>query len=165
MIKNNRTVQRPDEEEQPQRYEWRDFLYGFGMMLCFGGSGVFTKYGLEELPSPLLGVTIGMIVCLIAYLLLLFFQRGNSPAVPIPRQTLLLQILAGVLVGLATWARWIALDLAPLAIVAALGRLSVPLVLLLAPFLIGQKLERVTLRLWFGAGLIIAGSLLLTFSD
>ena len=54
-----------------------------------------------------------------------------------------LQIFAGVLVAIATWWRWIALDLTPIAIVISLSRLSIPTVLLLSPFLIGQKLEQV----------------------
>ena len=162
MKKNDATAQK---NEPTGHYTWRDMRYGLGMALCFAGSAIPIRWGLEGLPSPLLGVTIGMMVCLAAYAIVLLFQRRNTPPVRIPRKILFLQILAGALVGLSTWARWIALDLAPLAVVIALGRLSVPIVLLLAPFLIGQKLERVTLRLWFGAGLIIAGSLLLTFSD
>lgn len=162
MKKNEKTTQK---DEETLDYTWRDMLYGLGMALCFAGSAIPIRWGLEGLPSPLLGVTIGMIVCLVAYGIVLLFQRGKTSSFAIPRRTLFLQILAGILVGLATWARWIALDLAPLAVVAALGRLSVPVILLLAPFVIGQKLERVTLRLWFGAGLIIAGSLLLTFFD
>ncbi len=65
------------------------------------------------------------------------------------------------MVGLSTWARWIALDLAPVGVVLALGRLSMPLVLLLAPVLIGAHLEQVTPRIWLGAALIVVGSLLL----
>lgn len=162
-MKTNKAT--PQKDESTLDYSWRDILYGLAMALCFASSGIPIRWGLEGLPSPLLGVTIGMMVCMVAYAIVLLFQRNKAPSVPIPRKTLLLQILAGVLVGLSTWARWIALDLTPLAVVAALGRLSVPVVLLLAPFVIGQKLERVTLRLWFGAALIIAGSLLLTFSD
>jgi uncharacterized membrane protein len=73
------------------------------------------------------------------------------------------QLVAAVFVGLSTWARWIALDMAPIAVVIALGRLNVPVVILLSPLLVGRLQERVTARLWLGAALIIIGSLILNF--
>jgi uncharacterized membrane protein len=51
--------------------------------------------------------------------------------------------------------------MAPVAVVMTLGRMNVPVVLLLAPLLVGRKAERVTIRVWLGAGLIIAGAVLL----
>ena len=144
---------------------WRASLYGLATAVCFASSPLFIRAGLEGLPSPLLGVTVGMLVCTVAYGLLLLTRRGDGamtlPA--IPRAILLLQIVAGVFVGLSTWARWIALDLAPVGVVLALGRINVPQVLLLAPIIVGHKLERVTLRVWLGAALIVAGSLILIF--
>lgn len=140
---------------------WRAALFGLGAALCWSISPIFIRNGLEGLASPLLGVTTGMIVCVAAYGLALLFRRGQSRKTPIPRDALLFQVVAGALVGLSTWARWIALDLAPVGVVLALGRLSVPVVILLAPLLVGQHLERVTARVWLGAALIVGGSLLL----
>jgi uncharacterized membrane protein len=67
------------------------------------------------------------------------------------------------LVGLSTWARWIALDLAPVAVVLAITMVSTPVVIVLSPYVAGKHLEQVTATLWAGAGLIIGGALLLTF--
>ena len=64
-------------------------------------------------------------------------------------------------VGLSTWARWIALTMAPVAVVMILGRMNVPVVIFLAPLLVGRQVERVTIRVWLGAALIIAGAVLL----
>ena len=69
--------------------------------------------------------------------------------------------MAGAIVGLATWARWIVLDMAPAAVVMALGRTIVPVVIFLAPLLVGRKAERVTARAWLGAALITAGAVVL----
>ena len=44
-----------------------------------------------------------------------------------------------------------------------LGRLNVPVVILLTPLLVGRAAENVTLRVWAGAVLIVAGSLVLNF--
>ena len=71
------------------------------------------------------------------------------------------KVIAGVLVALATWWRWIAIDGADVAVVVSLGLLSVPVVLFLSPLLVGKHLERVTPRVWAGAGLVVGGALAL----
>jgi uncharacterized membrane protein len=83
-------------------------------------------------------------------------RRGS-----IPQGAWLWQVAAGAVVGLSTWARWIALDMAPVAVVMALGRLNVPIVIFLAPLLVGRRAEQVTPRVWLGAALIVAGAVLL----
>ena len=140
---------------------WRNSLFGIGTAICFAISAIFIRHGLEDMPSPLLGVTIGMVITAIAYGVLLLFRRKQIRQGSIPLDAWLFQIAAGAIVGLATWARWIALDIAPVAVVMALGRTNVPVVIFLAPLLVGRKLERVTVRVWLGAGLIIAGAVLL----
>lgn len=142
---------------------WRGAVFGLGTAACFSISPVFIRHGLAGLPSPLLGVTAGMIASTVAYGVLLLFRRDSSSGTAIPKRALLLQLAAGVLVGLSTWARWLALDLAPVGVVLALGRLNVPVVIALSPVLIGQHLERVTPRVWLGAGLIVAGSIVLAY--
>lgn len=137
-------------------------LYGLATALSFSISPIFIRRGLEGLESPLLGVTIGMFASTLAYGFILVLRRDHATSEPIPRRALVFQLLAGVLVGVSTWARWLALDAAPVGVVLALGRLNVPVVILLSPLLVGQHLERVNLRVWLGAGLIVAGSLILT---
>ncbi len=141
--------------------DWRASLFGLATAICFAISPIFIRGGLQGLPSPLLGVTLGMIACVLAYGILLSLRRRPSASGLIPGDALFFQILAGVMVGLSTWARWIALDLAPVGTVLALGRISIPVVLLLAPLAVGQHLEQVTTRIWTGAALIVGGSLLL----
>jgi len=147
----------------PSRFNWRDSIYGLSVALCFSISPIFIRAGQEELPSPLLAVTVGMGVSAIAYGVLLLFRRERLNLESVPNGLLLYQLMAGVMVGISTWMRWIALDLAPVAVVLALGRLNVPVVILLSLVLVGQKQERVTVRVWLGAGLIVLGSLMLIF--
>lgn len=141
-------------------------LYGLGTALAFATSPVFIRLGLEGLPSPLLGLTVGMVVCVAVYALLLLARgsRSDSPWRTIPRSVKILQVLAGTFVGLSTWARWVALDLAPVGVVIALGRVNVPVLLLLAPIFLGGRLEKVTPTVWLGGILIIVGSLILIFT-
>ncbi|MEJ2598211.1 MAG: EamA family transporter [Anaerolineales bacterium] len=149
------------ERADPISRGWRSSLFGLGAALCFSISPVFIRHGLHDLPSSLLGVTIGMIFSTMAYGVVLIFRRGHVDRGAIPHTALFFQFAAGVLVGLSTWARWFALDLAPVGVVVALGRLNVPIVIGLSPLLIGQHLEQVTYKVWLGAGLIIAGAFLL----
>jgi len=121
------------------------------------------RRGLEGLPSPILGVTIGMIVSVLSYGLLMLFGSRVSRSNRIPLKTLFFQVIAGIFVGLGVWARYIAIGLSPVAVVLALLRISVPLVLFLSPLLIGRKEENVTCKLWLGSVLIVAGSLVLIF--
>ena len=142
---------------------WRRSLFGLGTAVCFASSAIFIRAGLADLPSPLLGVTVGMVVTASAYGIILFFRRGQTRLGPISRDAMFFQLTAAVLIGLSTWARWIALDMAPIAVVLALGRLNVPVVILLTPLLVGYQQERVTARVWLGAALIIIGTLILNF--
>jgi uncharacterized membrane protein len=140
---------------------WRNSLFGIGTAICFATSAVFIRNGLEGLPSPLQGVTVGMVITSVVYGVVLLFRRKQIRQGPIPRDAWLFQIAAGAIVGLSTWARWIALDMAPVAVVMALGRTNVPVVIFLAPLLVGRKAERVTAQVWLGAALIVAGAVLL----
>jgi len=126
-------------------------------------SPVFIRVGLQGLPSPMLGVTIGVTASAISYAILLLWQRERWWGVPITNEAWTFKLLAGLLVGLSTWMRWVALDLAAVAVVLALTMISSPIVILLSPLISGKHLERVTAMLWIGTGLILSGALLLTF--
>ena len=142
---------------------WRRSLFGLGTALCFSLSAIFIRNGLEALPSPLLGVTVGMVVTATAYGLILFVRQRPLQLGHISRDLIFFQLAAAIFIGLSTWARWIALDKAPVAVVLTLGRLNVPIVILLSPLLVGRKQEQVTAKVWLGAALIIIGSLILNF--
>jgi uncharacterized membrane protein len=109
----------------------------------------------------LLGVTIGMLAAVLAYATLLAITRTPVRLGERSAGALTPKLLAGVIVALATWGRWLALDDVDVAVVLALNLLSVPVVLVVAPLVSGRHVEIVTARIWAGAGLVIAGSLLL----
>ena len=142
---------------------WRDSLFGLGTALCFSLSAIFIRNGLQALPSPLLGVLVSVGISTIAYAILLFIRRDSLNLRAIPHDSLLYQIAAAIFVGISTWMKWVALGMAPVAVVLALGRLNVPVVIALSLFMVGQTQEQVTARVWLGAALIVAGSLLLIF--
>lgn len=145
---------------------WQDSLPGVATAFLWALSPVFTVEGLEELDSPLLGVTIGLVFSAVAYALVLAATPGERrSARDLPREGVALKLVSGVLVALAIWGRWEALDLADVGVVLALNLLAVPTVLLLAPVIAGRHLEHVDARIWLGAGLVVAGSLILIAAD
>ncbi|MFB3739008.1 MAG: EamA family transporter [Candidatus Velamenicoccus archaeovorus] len=137
--------------------------FGLGAALAWAISPVFIRTGLDRYDSPLLGVTIGVVVATAAYGVLIGVRRrrGGQPVGPAPREARNWKLVAGLLVGLATWTRWYALSLAPVAVVLSLGLLSVPTVILLAPVAAGRHLERVTASVVAGSALVVAGALVL----
>ena len=145
------------------RMKWGDSMFGLGTALCFSISPIFIRGGLKDLPSPLLGVTIGMGFSALAYGMSLLARRDRPVREPITSDALFFQLAASAFVGLSTWTRWIALDKAPVGVVLSLGRLNVPVVILLSPLLVGKAQENVTPRVWLGAALIVGGSIILNF--
>ena len=142
---------------------WAAAWTGLSAAFCWALSPIFIRAGLKDLPSPVLGVTVGVTASALGYGLVLLFQRKRWAGIPIGREALGFKLIAGLLVGLSTWARWVALGLAPVAVVLAITMVSVPMVIWLSPLVSGRHLERVTAALWAGAGLIVGGALLLTF--
>jgi drug/metabolite transporter (DMT)-like permease len=143
---------------------WRDAGPGVATAIAWSISPIFVKEGLEGLDSPLLGLALGMAVALVCYAAAIAVWRRPSGEVLGSREAVAFKLAAGVLVGLSLWARWASLDSTGIAIVLALALLSVPVVLLLSPLIMGRHVERVTPRIWAGASLVVGGSLLLVLT-
>jgi drug/metabolite transporter, DME family len=140
---------------------WTSYLFGLGTALCWAVSPIFTRRGLEDANSPLLGVTVGLAAAVLAYAVALASGRRLRFRRSVPRAAVGWKLVAGVLCGLSTWSRWYALSLTPVAVVLGLGLLSVPTVAVLAPLAVGRDAERVTPRLIAGIVLVLCGALVL----
>jgi drug/metabolite transporter, DME family len=138
---------------------WTASLFGLGTALCWAVSPILIRQGLRDLPSPLLGVTVGMVAATLAYGLTLPL-RGRR-GLRFTREALAWKLAAGVLVAVSTWARWASVALVPVAVVLALGLLSVPTVMAAAPALAGRQAERITAAVLAGSALIVAGALVI----
>jgi uncharacterized membrane protein len=141
--------------------DWRGSLPGLGTAACWAVSPLLIRQGLRSVPAPLLGVTISMFGATLPQGVMVAARRRLGLSQPIVWDATAMKLGAAVLVGLSTWTRWIALDRSPVAVVLALGLLSVPTVILVAPALAGRHEELVTRGVWLGATLVVAGSLLL----
>jgi drug/metabolite transporter (DMT)-like permease len=140
----------------------RDSIYAFGTAFMWSLSAVLTVEALEGLDSPLLGVTLGLLAATIALGGALAARGSFTIAVrSIARNTLALKAAAAVLVAFATWFRLLALDDTDVAVVLAANLVSVPVVLVLAPMLVGRHLEQVDARILVGGALVVGGILAL----
>lgn len=146
---------------QKEHIGLRGSLWGLGASLAWAISPIFIRKGLAVVGIPLLGVTVGMLASAAAYTLPLFVRRRQNLLGHTTKDAYTFKIVAGILVGFSTWARWIALDLTGVAIVLAVTMVSTPLVLLISPLMMGKHIERVTPVLVTGAGLVMSGALLL----
>jgi drug/metabolite transporter (DMT)-like permease len=138
-----------------------DALPALGCALCWALSPALTVRGLDGLDDPLVGLTLGLCVSVVGYLLAFALWRRGLGLRTAGRSALAIKLIAGVFVGLSTWGRWAALDGTTVAVVLALNLLSIPVVLLASPLTAGRDAEHVTPRVWAGASLVVAGSLLL----
>lgn len=137
----------------------RDASFGLATAFMWALSPIFTIEGLEGLDSPLLGVTIGVAASAVAYAVMLAVSGTDVTVGKL--DTAPFKVAVGVLVAVATWFRFIALDHTAVATVLALNMLAVPVVLLVAPIVAGRHVERVTLKVWAGSALVMAGALVL----
>jgi drug/metabolite transporter (DMT)-like permease len=139
-----------------------DALPGLGCAFLWALSPIFILRGLEGFDSALVGLNIGLLVSVAAYVPAYALWRGAAPGWQAVRRSAVgLKLLAGLLVGVSTWWRWAALEDTAVGPVLALALLSVPVVLLLAPVLAGRHVEKVTGGLVAGAGLVVSGALIL----
>jgi drug/metabolite transporter, DME family len=150
-------------EERPgqQGVPWKASSFGLGTAMCWAISPIFIRRGLEEFDAPLVGVTLSMLAAVAAYGLITLTRGRHATTPSASRTAMTWKLAAGVLVGLSTWARWYAFSLASVAVVLGLALLSVPTVMVLAPLLVGRDHERVTRPVVVGAGLVVAGALVL----
>ena len=133
----------------------------FGLLAAFswGVTPVLIKKGLETLPSPVVGVTLSMAAAGIVYAVILGFRGRLIPTFSsIGKPGGLWQIAAGVLVGLGTLARWLALSFTTAAIVTTLSRGSLLITVGLGGKLLGNDLEPINKRVVWGAVLIVIGA-------
>jgi drug/metabolite transporter (DMT)-like permease len=139
-------------------------LPGLGAAFFFALSAVFVRNGLNYLPSPLVGLTLGTYVSVIVYFLIMIIGRSTAPNLSnVKLNEWFFLIAAGGFVGAALWFQWQAIQSTPIAVVVALGRLNIPTILLLTPIVLGHASERVTWQVWVSALLIIIGSMILIF--
>lgn len=126
--------------------------------VMFSISPIFVTYGLAHFDRPLLGLAVGVAVTIPCMHLTTRLISGNW--VQLHREMARWLALGGITAGFAITAQWTAFDLIPVGAVVSLQQLSTPVVLFIGPVLLSAPRERPDPRMLLGAGLILAGSIL-----
>ncbi len=88
-------------------------------------------------------------------------MRGVAQDIHAPKREFLYMAIAGLLASGGVAVSFYALSLAPLVVVSPIAAANPLVSLALAHFFL-HRLERVTLRIWIGAGLVVLGITLVT---
>ncbi len=132
---------------------------GLGASLAWGTSPLLIRWGLDGLDSPLIGVTVSLAVAATLYgIVFALGLAGRGGSVPAEARPWL--VAAGLLVAFAMVAQWTAYSLVDVAIVVTLVQLATPVVVFLAPLVVGTHIEKPTPALIAGMLTVLAGSTL-----
>lgn len=120
-------------------------------------TAIFAKLGVSNINSNL-ATGIRTIVILIMVWLIVFARGQNKELATVSKQDITFLVLSGIATGLSWLFYFKALQMGDVSKVAPIDKLSVALTILLAFIFLGEAL---TLKTLIGAGLIIAGTIVL----
>lgn len=133
--------------------------FGVAAATCWALSPVFVRFGRVGLPDPILGVAVGFLAAFVVYAIALWATgRVGHIASVWPRRSPVL--LAGLAIAVAIGTQWVAFDLIEIAVATSIMQISVPIVVLTAPLIVGTDFEKITMPLVIGTILVVGGSTL-----
>jgi transporter family protein len=131
-------------------------FYALLSAIAAAATAILAKLGVQGVPSNLATAVRTAVILLFAWSVVL--ARGEAVGLRyISGRTLAFLLLSGVTTGLSWLAYFKALQLAPASRVAPIDKLSLPITVVLASLTLG---EPVSLRLYVGIGLMVAGAAL-----
>lgn len=139
---------------------WKGMGYAFLTAFMFGLVPVLRKSGLNHIPSPLFGMAIASfsgLISLVACSRLFPVHQGFTRN----KRGILLYTLSGTIHAVFVFVYFIALERGTVSVVIPL-MFTYPLFILPMVHFTLKTLERISLRLVFGAGLIVAGAIAIT---
>jgi len=137
----------------------------FGVLAatCWALSPVFVRFGRDGMSDPLLGVGIGFVAAFAVYAVSLAATgRWRHLAAVWPRRMSVL--MAGLAIAVAIATQWTSFELIEIATATSIMQISVPIVVVTAPLIVGTDFEKITVPLVIGTVLVVGGSLLTVMS-
>lgn len=125
--------------------------------VCYGAAQFLARKVVTGQTPALVATTFSLVAGMV--ILGMLSARGVAQDRHAPKRDFLFMALAGLLASGGVAALFYALTLAPLVVVSPIAAVN-PLVSLALAHLFLQRLEKVTLRIWIGAGLVVAGVVL-----
>jgi drug/metabolite transporter (DMT)-like permease len=132
--------------------------FGLAAALSWGSSPLFIRWGLERLPVPLLGVTVGLLAASVTYGIALLIAGNRRRRGAFPTESLRWVGASGTLVGIAIALQWTSYDMITIAVALTLMQIATPVVIVAAPVVVGSTMERPTFMMLVGAAAVMAGS-------
>ena len=131
-------------------------VYAFISAAAAAATAVLAKMGVEGVPSTLATALRTVVVLIFAWLMVLLTGELR-PLMSISKRPAIFLGLSGIATGVSWLAYFRALQLGPASRVAPIDKLSLPLTVILAALLLGEK---VTWTVGLGVALMVAGALL-----
>ena len=131
-------------------------IYALASAIAAAATAILAKVGVEGVPSTLATAFRTTIVLVIAWGLVLALGEREA-LMSMPRRSWTFLSLSGVATGLSWLAYFRALQLGPASRVAPIDKLSLPLTIVLAAFVLG---ESITWKVGVGVAMMTAGALL-----
>ena len=131
-------------------------VYAFISAAAAAATAVLAKLGVEGVPSTLATALRTVVVVIFAWLMV-FVTGEVRPLMSISKRSAIFLGLSGIATGVSWLAYFRALQLGPASRVAPIDKLSLPLTVVLAAVLLGEK---VTWPVGLGVALMVAGALL-----
>lgn len=143
-----------------KKWSKTDLLFPIMSSVCLGIASLFRKFGLNDLPSPVLGVAVQNVTALVFLPVLILAQRNTPKAISMEKRAWFIFCLAGLCLVGSQLALFYALGSGQVMIAVPLSSLN-PLfvVILVGVFL--RKAERVTGKIVLGTLLVIVGAAML----
>jgi transporter family protein len=133
---------------------WR--VFALGSAFFAGLTAVLAKVGVERIPSNLATLIRTIVVGLLLILLVQWRGEWQNP-IRLSARSLLFLVLSGLATGLSWICYFRALQLGQASLVAPIDKLSLPIAVVLAVFLLREHLSGLQ---WAGTVLMAAGALL-----
>jgi drug/metabolite transporter (DMT)-like permease len=135
---------------------WARPWFALGVALLWGTSPLLIRLGLRGFDHPLLGLTAGLVVCVLVYAVVLVVSGAWRR--PLPGAALGWISLGGAVSTLAISAQWLSFGLTTIAISITIQQLSTLVVVGMVPLLFHEPFERFNVRFLIGTVAMLGGA-------
>ncbi len=115
-------------------------VYAFVSAAAAALTAILAKLGVEGVPSTLATAIRTVVVTVFAWAMVVGLQQHRALS-SVSRRSLMFLVLSGLATGISWLAYFRALQMAPASLVAPIDKLSLPLTVVLAAFVLGESIS------------------------
>lgn len=144
-------------------FAWTQPWYGLTVAVIWGTSPLLIRLGLERFDHAVIGLTIGLGLSLVVYVVMLT-AGGAWRRSPVPARAVRWMMFGGTAGAIAVSAQWLSWDLTTIAIAITVQQFSILFLVALAALMFKEPFERMNPRFFVGAAAMLAGSIVVVLS-